>query len=237
MKEALKKLNETRFTAENAFPSDPRVRAGWEMMRRQAQADLPTIQAAFDTAFKKVGFPVFLMGPATEDFIRLAEEEAEIVVVRGVLGELRDAVRANVNRSGEFSVSAFTALIRELRQLGAKLGMTSLPSPEFIGEEYVGQDDAKLDAVINRYLQKTVGPDFLAAIIEQEACRKAEALTGDQPVVPVVILGMSPEVATSLGSKVFGKPSLQVVTPETVDADFVTDQFKTIRSTLKTKKK
>lgn len=229
MKEVLKKLNETRAAALNEAIPDLRARAGHEMRRRQAQAELPTVKAEFDKAFRKVGFPVYLSGAGTAAFIKQAGEEAEVVVVDNLLTDLRFAVKSTIGPSREFAVGAYTALIRELRQVGASLGLDSAPQPEFQGVEYVA-DGPAVDAIIDRYLDG-VGVDFLSAIIEMEAAKKAEALTGDQPVVPVIIVGVNPGTATNLGSKVFDRQPLTVqVTVDEVTPEFVTDAFQAIKS-------
>jgi hypothetical protein len=231
MKEALKKLKETKAAAENEFIPNPKTRTGHEMARRQARESLPTVKAEFNAAFRKVGFPVFVEGRGTTAFIKMASQEAEIVVVDKILSDLRKAVKASIGPSREFAVSAYTALIRELRQVGATLGLTTVASPDFRGVVYVA-NDAATDAEIDNYLLTSVGPEFLASIIESEAANLAETLTGDQPVVPVIITGMNTKTVSSLGSKVFNRPSLHidVPKPEHATLEFVTEQFQQINA-------
>lgn len=234
MKQALEKVQQTRKLAETEVAGDFRTRPGREMLRNQAKHELPAARLEFHNVFRKVGFPIFVNGPGASLFTDLALEQAEGLTVdfRKATKEIRDAVKGSIGNHREFTLSAFTAMLREVRQLAVTMGLDSIPNPTFEGNEIAKTED-DVDAVVDRYLLKYFGAEFLATALNQAAFRLAEDLTGDNPVVPVVILGVPVEMVDKLGPRVMQGKFTSVTAQADVDEKAITKTFKEIKTILK----
>jgi hypothetical protein len=234
MKQALEKVQATKRVAETEVAGDFRTRPGREMMRQQAKQSLPAVRAEFQKEFKKVGFPIFVSGPGAEKFTDLALEQAEGLVVdfRSATQELRDATKQTVGPHKEFTLSSFTVMLREIRQLAANMGLASIPMPTFEGTE-VANTGADVDKIVDRYLMKYFGPEFLGGVVSLEAYRQAESLSGDSPVVPVVILGVPADQVDRIGAQVLQGKFTVVNATNDVDEKTVTKTFKEVKALLK----
>ena len=237
LKQALEDLRETRLVADTETYGPARTQSCREMLRRDAQRRLPECRKTFFEEFRKVGFPVFVQGPGTEKFVELAAEQTEVLTTdyRTATHEMKSMVRGSISRSREFTPHHFTVMVRGCRQLAVDIGLDSIPQPEFNQIEVV-PTDADVDAVVDRYLLKYLGSDFLAAVIERQVLTVAEGLSTDSPVVPVLILGVPESIIEAVGPRILCRKFLSVEVPADVNADFVTDSFKKIRNTLKKKK-
>lgn len=238
MTEALEKYRETRNLADTEVFGDPRTRPGHEMRRRQAQQELPMLTKEVAAQFKKVGFPVFVSGSNVDDFVRVATEINECVNVSfsRAIAPIVDAVEAALGqRNREFSPSAFSSMVREIRQVGAALGLTSIPALNYDGSVYLtGREET--GQLVNSYIVKYLGVEFLAGMIEQAALEEAKNLKGDTPVIPVVVSGLSEDLYDSVGKGMFQGKFVTAEASADVSQEAVTKVFKTIRNTRKTKK-
>ena len=238
-KEALDKYRQTRNLADTEVRGiDPRTYPGHEMQRRQAQYELPNTTQNVFSEFKKTGFPVFVDGTNVSKFVSEASKLTEVVHVdfSKVMEPVMGPVRASMGRNVEFSPSAFSIMVREVRQMGAALGLTSIPSLQYEGPEYVGEPGA-LDATVERYLTNNLGPEFLGGLVEKAALDSLleSNVVGDNPVVPVLVSKVPPALQEKLGPKLF---SGKFVTAEASDVspEAVTEVFKNIRNLRKQKK-
>ena len=235
MKTALAKYNTVAQAANAVIAGDPRTRPGRESMKRQAQTELPVAEKALGAAFRKVGFPVFLNGTETKTFADIAADLAECVTVdfAQATAEVQNAVNASMGvRHREFSPAIFSVMVREIRQVAASLGLTSIPDIAYDGVEYVATP-AALAGHVNKYILKYLGADFLAAIIEKQALEHVKKLTGDAPVIPVLISNFDVDLQDAVGAKLFQGKFLAVDTTEALTEKTVTDVFKHIRTIRK----
>jgi hypothetical protein len=238
LKQALEDLKSTRTTADTETYGPPRTQSCREMLRREAQRRLPEVRKAYMTEFRKIGFPVFLQGPGIKAFTELAKEETEILATdyQAATSETKTMVRGSISpKTREFTPHHFTVMVRGCRQLAVDLGMDSIPQPDFDQIEVV-QTDADVDAVVDRYLLKYFGGDFLAAVIEKQVLTVAEELVTDAAVVPVLISGVPESIIEAVGPRILCRKYLSVEVPQEVTSDFVTGVFKKVRSAMKSKK-
>lgn len=235
IKKLLAEIKATRKIANEEVAGDPRTRPGREMLRKEAQRRLETQLSDFSAAFKKAGFVMFVSGPGKEKFAKLAAEEAETVTVdyRRATAEIRDMVKASIGNNREFGTAQYLVLLREVRALGAALGFSSIPNVNFEDVVAVPRDE-DVDVVIDRYLNKQLGSEFITAAIEQQALKQALDLSGESSVIPVVVLGVPEETAELISPRVFSGRSIAVNAAEDVATNAVLAAFKTIKKTVKT---
>lgn len=238
-KDALQKYRETRNLADTEVHGiDPRTYPGHEMQRRQAQYELPNTTKNVFNEFKKIGFPVFVDGANLTEFVDSASKLTEVVYVNfsKIVEPVMEPVRASMGRNVEFSPSAFAIMVREVRQLGATLDLTSLPAIQYEGPEYVG-DGKALAATVEKYLTKNLGPEFLGALVEKAALTALlnSNLSGENSVVPVLVSNTPTNLQEQIGPKMF---SGKFVTAEASNSsqEAVTEVFKAIRNIRKQKK-
>lgn len=235
---ALEKYRETRNLADTEVFGDPRTRPGHEMRRRQAQQELPMLTKEVQTEFKKVGFPVFVEGSKIDAFVAVATEINECVNVSfsAAVAPVVDAVEAALGqRNREFSPSAFASMFREIRQLGASMGLTSIPALNYDGPVYLAARSDVSQLVVS-YINKYLGAGFLAGMIEQAALEEAKSLKAESPVIPVIISGVPTDLYDTVGRDMFQGKFVTAEASAEVSQEAVTKVFKTIRNTRKTKK-
>jgi hypothetical protein len=227
----------TRKMAEDEVAGDPRTRPGREMNRRQAQQDLPKVRAELAAALAKVAFPLFLSGAGAARFIGLAGKETDILSVsfEQATGDVRAVARGSISRSREFTPHVLANMTREIRQVGAGLGLDSVPALEYDGAEYLA-DGAAVDAMVDRYLVKYTGTEFVAALIARAALdqlteRAASGVKFNGPVIPVIVTGLS--VPDTVGPKLFSGKFLSAAVGDEVDQKTVLKFFKDIKAALK----
>lgn len=235
MKDLLKKYKDTKKIAETEVAGDLKTRPGREGMRRQAKVDLVGIEKEVATAFKKAGFPVFVEGPNFDGFVTIAKQMAETIPVDfgRALEPLRKAVEATLSgKNREFSPSSFAAMVREFRDLGAGLGMTSIPAASYEGPEYLS-DEAATARLVDRYLSKYMGSDMVAAIIERQALNGLLDIQDAGPVVPVLIRGIRSDLQESVSRHLFQGKFVTAEASSDIDEDAVTKTFKAVRAARK----
>lgn len=123
-------------------------------------------------------------------------------------------------------------MVREFRQLGADLGLTSIPTPEYDGA-VVCRDEKELNDLVDTYIFKYLGTEFVVKALETQATRGAENLTCANPVIPVVITDFPTDKVAVTGPSLFAGKYLEVNAPATTDQDFVIGVFKSIKKAVK----
>jgi len=234
-KEALTKLRDARTLAETPVSGDFRTRPGREAARKAAAFAIPNLVREFSRLFKQIGFPVFVTGPGTDEFIKLAKEQAEIATVdyRQATGSIREATKLSIGNNREFGPHSLGVLLREVRHTAADLGMTSIPVPEFDGVKVVPAA-SDVDTVVDSYLNKYFLNEVLGPLLERAAVRSAETLTGDNAkAIPVIITGVPEDMIEPLASRIFGGKHVTVEAPKTTDTNTVLKAFKEIKHLLK----
>lgn len=235
MKKALEELKSMRLAANETIGGDPRTRPGREMARRQAREKLPDAEASFRKEFSKVGFSVFLNGTrdGVKSFADIAAKEAEVVFLdfRDATRELRTAVQNSLGKNREFSPGCFTVMLREIRQVAADMGLTSIPDIKYEGSAYL-PDQESVDALVDQYLMNYLGAEFIALVVERGVSRQAETLTGESSVVPVLLTGITQNLHSKVGGLLNGGRSLETDVPEDVSEEDVLATFKAIKYNL-----
>lgn len=211
LKQVLNELKTTKKTAEAAVAGDLRTRPGRQMAQRQAQAALPGLQAKFRSEFKKLGYPVFLTGKTAQDLATGLKEAADVVTVdlKTSTGDVRNATKQAISPlNREFTPYAFSVLLRELKALGYRLGLKEVPNLSFTDSVYLKTDE-KVEAVLDQFLYRDTGPDFVATVLEYDAGTEALNLSGEEKLVPVVILGVPQDLVQKVAAKMFNGKFLE----------------------------
>lgn len=234
-KDTLEQLRAARTMADTPVAGDFRTRPGREAARKAAAATIPNLEREFARQFKQIGFPVFVTGPGTEKFIKLAQEQAEIATVdyRKSTGAIREATRLSIGRNREFGAHNFAVLLREVRQLAADIGLTSIAAPVF-EETRVVNTDEDVEKTVDYYLNKYFATEVLGLAVERAAVRSAETLSGDNAkAVPVIITGVPADMVDTVASRIFNGRHVAVEASESTDSNTVLKAFKEIKHLLK----
>ena len=227
MKNTLKKLRDTKEIAEAEVHGDYRTKAGREGDRRQAQQALPELRKKFRDAFSKVAHVTFLYGPGKDNLIAKADTMTEVVAVdySTVIKEISVAVEANLTKHREFTPGTFAVLLREVRAVASKVGLKKEPDLSYDGV-VVAKPNGGVDALVGRYLEKYVGTDFIASMLEAPALLQGENLSGDAKIVPVFVTSLPKDMVEGVGNKMFGgKYSTLAVDDGEVTEEEVVEMF------------
>lgn len=238
--ETLKAYNDTKALAELNLDDVPsNVRPGRESQKRNAIADLREVKISYGTALMKAAFAVILQGPGTADFVKLAEEEAEVLVVdaAGMYQRIADRLGPTMSDTRTFGVSQFGGLIQELRNIASELGVNSMPSPQWSEPVNVGDAQGLLNHV-RTVVDSSAGPELLALYVKRQLTDAGIEEGSDKNTVPVLITGLNEASAANLLTKAFAEGrSLLVPTTADVNKEFVLDTFNKIKKQLKSLKK
>lgn len=239
LEESLKLYTETLALANLNLDDVPnRVRPGKESQKRQASADLENVRNRYAADLRKALFGLVVTGPGTEDFVRTAEEEAEVVVVDGseIYKRIASRVAPAMSSSREFGVSHYGAVIQELRAIGNELNVTSMPAPTWSEPANVGDEQGLLRHV-RGMVDSGVGLDLPALYISRQIIDAAIKAGSNRPTVVVVVTGLG-DVAEAMAPKLFHEGrSIQVTTTSEVNKEFVLDTFNKVKKQLKANKK
>jgi hypothetical protein len=235
MKELLAQYNAAKKIASEEIGGDYRTRPGREMLRNQARSQLPELEKKLNTAFQKVGFPVFLDGPGVESFFKLASDVTDTVLVdfNQATHEIQSGVDAAMgHRFREFSPASFAVMLREIRQAASTLGLTSIPNINYDGVECLATKKEVAECV-NRYIIKYLGAGFLAEILTKEALQQLLVKGCSNPVVPVLLTNVPVAVRDDVTPKLFQGKVLEVEAKTDVTEKDVVAAFKKIQTIRK----
>jgi hypothetical protein len=226
--------------SEIAVAGDPRTRPGREMVRNKALQELPALKESVVNSLTKVGTAFFLQGSevSLSEFITKAGDLAPSVVVDlgKVLASAYQMTTLALGNSTSFGPSAFTVMLRELRQAASRVGMKSMPDISFDGLESIQPD--QVEGLVNRYVAKYLGTEFLVAAVHYLA---SEYLTSTQetypdPVVPVFVLGATDRYRELLSGLYEGKMVVLNV-PAAFDEAFVVTALQEAKELKESKKR
>jgi hypothetical protein len=241
MKNAMKRFQELNEAANNTVAGDMRTRPGREMLRSQARAALPEAEAALVAAFKKVGFPVFVTGPAAsvKTFVGEAGELSDVVVVdyktttRPIAFSVMSAMGP---RRREFTPSVFAVMIQGIRETAQRIGLSSIPDLPFLGNTYFA-NDKDVHEMVENYVASVLGADFIAGLLEFDALAQVKALGADGPVIPVLVLGVPLQAQAAVGRALFQGKFVATALGDTVTQDDAVKAFTEIKNAKKNTKK
>ena len=215
LKQALNDFRETLKTSRiNPIDGDARTYPARDMMRRQAAVQLPSKRNALAESLKPVSFLVFIDGPGKDKAISLAAEQAEVVSVdiSAVLDGVVESVEATIPKSREFTLNSFFILV-------------------------VVKTKSEVATLVEDYVKKFIGSDFLVASITQKVIQAAtEELTGDSSVVPVFVAGISKDFSDAVGPKLLGGKYMYFEASEDVEQKEIIKLFNQIKKIVKNQK-
>ena len=236
---SLKEYNDTLALSNLNLDDVPRnVRAGRESQKRDAAANLELVRDRYAAALRKATFGIAVVGPGTEEFVKIAKEEAEVLVVDGteLYRRITDRVAPSMGTNRDFGVSQYSAVITELRAIAQELNLFSMPSPKWTEPVAVGDDEGLLK-YITAMVDSGVGLDLAALYISQQILTAGLAAGADKTTVPVLVTGLG-DKATQMLPKLFheGRNALVQTTSE-VTKEFVLDTFNKVKKQIKSSKK
>lgn len=238
--ETLKAYNDTKALADLNLENVPlNVRPGRESQKRNAIANLRETKFRYGTALMKAAFAVNIQGPGTDEFVKLAREEAEVLVADAadMYRRIADRLNPTMSDSRIFGVSQFSGLIQELRNIASELGVSSMPSPQWSEPVNVGDAQGLLNHV-RTVVDSSAGPELLALYVKSQLTDAGIEEGSDKNTVPVLITGLTEAMAVDLLTKAFPEGrTLLVTTTKDVNKEFVLDTFNKIKKQLKTNKK
>lgn len=237
---ALKEYTDNLALAELNLDDVPRsVRPGREAQKRTAQDALPDLRANYGKALTKAAFGLLVSGPGSEEFGKIAAQEADAIVVdgAGLYRRLTDRVVQAMGSDRQFGVSHYSAVIQELRAVAMELNIHSMPSPIWSEPVNVGDDRGLLNHV-RGMVDSSVGLDLQALYLNRQITEAGIKGGFDKNTVPVIVTDTPPETADALGRKLFAEGrKLEVKTDSPVTKEFVLDTFEQVKKQLKTNKK
>lgn len=211
---ALKLFLETKELSELNLDTVPSsVRPGRESQKREAASALETIKKDYGVALQKAAFGLAVQGPGAAEFVKLCQEETDLLTVdAGVLYKrIADRVGPTMGDGRRFGVSQFSLVIQELRAIGQELNIDSMPSPSWSEPVDVSGEEGLLNHVRNM-VDSSVGVDLLALYVKSQMTDAglAERLVSDRKTVLVLITGLNEATAAALLTKAFveGRSSL-----------------------------
>lgn len=213
------------------------VRGGREAQKRQAQASLPALKQEYQDGLVKAAFGIALKGPGVEDFLRIAKEEADVLVIDGaaMYRRIADRIEPSLGTDRVFGVSQFSALIQELRNIGSELNIDAMAAPRWEQPATVNGDQGLLSHV-RAVVESALDTTLLAAYVRSQIAEAGIAAEADKTTVPVLITGVPESSAVPLLKNVFQEGrSLLVSTPTDTNKEFVLETFTKVKKQLKKK--
>lgn len=237
---ALKEYQDTLTMSSINLDDVPlRTRPGKESQKREAQNRLEEVQASYGTQLRKALFGIAITGSETQEFVKIALEESESLVVNGaeIYERIAERVSASLGDKKEFGVGQYGIVIQELRAIGGELNVTSMPSPKWTEPVFVGNKEGLLKH-IRFMVDSSVGLDLPALYIGQQILSAAIKNGSNRNTVPVLITGLELASMSGLLVKMFQEGrSLAVDTSMEADKkiskEFVLDTFDKIKKQLK----
>lgn len=240
LEESLKAYNDNLALANLNLDDVPRnVRPGRESQKMTAVAAIDGLRKSYGDQLRKASFGIAVTGPGTEEFVKIAQEEADVIVVDalGMYRRIADRVAQALGATRDFGVSHYSAVIAELRQIAAELDVFSMPSPKWTEAVSIGDEQGLLNH-IRSMVDSSVGLDLGALYISRQITEKGLAAGSSKATVPVLLTGLDTASAEALLPKVFheGRSTL-VTTTSDVNKEFVLDAFNKVKKQIKTSKK
>jgi len=239
LENALNRYLETKGHAELNLDEVPfRVRPGRESQKRQAQADLEGIKKVYENELAKHTFGVMVFGSNPSDFVKIATEEAEVLVVDGneIFNRITAKVTTSMGTAQEFGVTQFGMVIRELRDIASELNIVSMPSPKWSEPASVASHEGLLKHITDM-VNSSGGVELLAYYVGRQITDAGLKAKANKNVVPVIVTGLDAQTANALGLNLFAEGrQVFVNTPQEVTKDYVLNTFNLIKKQLKQNK-
>lgn len=216
-----------------------KVRAGKEGQKRQAQANLETMEKAYGEQLRKVTFGLAVMGPGADKFIKEFVAEADTsLVVNGaeIYQRIADRVAPAMGNTKEFGVSHYGIVITELRTIANELNILSMPSPKWSEPVSVATTDGLLNHV-RSMVDSSAGVELTSLYLRRQISNAGLKAGSDAPTVPVLVTGLDPQTAEELLVRTFPEGRFALVnTKETTTKEDVLEAIKNIKQQIKKNK-
>lgn len=211
LKEILVEYKETKALADSSPDEGPyATRTGRAIAIADAQARLTRLRAEYQATARV--FPFFVFGPPAKQHGLAKLMEPELIGINGaeIYERLARRIRPTVGPSRTFGADQLGSLILELRDIGADLGIQSMPSPKLTYLVAVEGDteeaiEASLVGTCRRLVQEVLDQELLTQYLAKQVREAGLAQDRDDDVLPVLILGLDDaEVLVLEALPVFG---------------------------------
>lgn len=223
----VKEIAETEETANlETDRLDYRVRAAFEMAKREAKDKLEGLKKKYTDAIQQGTLGFFVSGPGAEAFAKIGEEEASTLTIRAdaLYRRLAEPVEPSLGHTREFGVNQMARFLRGLGDVSRELEVTSLVAPKLMESGHLATYEDVV-AHIRTMVRFTVGDDLNRIFLSREIAKAALAARYSSPVLPVVFIGLADvEEAQSLEGAV-SRFGARVTAPEDVTKEFVIETF------------
>jgi len=205
-----------------------------------AAANIKVLRQEYATKLSTRVVTIFLSGPISlqETFAKLAEEEGETLTVdsQAIYKKMATDVEPTIGAQRQFGGTQANHLIRSLEEVARAAGAEFLAVPRLQEVMTVNDFDEHV-RVIRDMIRTQVGDDLNRRAIEARIIDLALEKRYSEKVIPVVVLGSSPEEAI-LQEKIFTGNGIKVALgpDQIVDKEFVLSTFTQIRKYLKSTK-
>jgi hypothetical protein len=243
LEETLSKLQELSTLANMNLEEVPgRIRPAKEMLKRQAQAELPTVRSHYRSVFSQSAFCIAVLGSNGKEFAETAATEGAGVAidVDAIYKRLTAIVEPALGKVRQITASVIlNTITQELRQIGAELGLASVPMPLYNNDMYCPTEADTLVA-IRKLIEDSVGSALQRVYIESEAVEKGINEGVAASTVPVALYGTDAENVKAIAAQSFSGRYVVVDTEgKAVDNNLVVKTFNEIKEIVnptKTKK-
>lgn len=240
LESAMAAFTETKKAADTNLDEIPyRMRAGWESKKRDAQAVLEDRKTAYQNALGKAIFGVMVLGKSSDAFTKIAAEEAEVLVVDGaeIYKRIVNRVLPAIGNSREFGVSHFGIVIQELRQIAGELNIVEMDAPKWLEPTSMPNEEA-LARHVRGMVDSSAGAGLLKFYISNQIAEAGIKAQVTKNTVPVLITGLTPEMASAVSKGLFDPNRIITTTASTEPTkESVLEVFNQIKRQLKLNKK
>lgn len=210
---------------------DPRTRPGMEGAKNRAKARLEVLREQHLDYVSEAALVMYLSGSREDSlaFTSLAAKDGGVIFVDAgsLYRRLAEPIDPALGPQRMFGVGAFSLLLQGIdevaREIGLDLPLEKLDLPNLKAPSLVKTKDA-LAALIRSLIVGSSGQRFMQAYIESTIGRDAFENRYDQPVVPVIVSGLSDQDIEVVSKIVFGVPvTIKVAAPvseETINTAF-----------------
>ncbi len=212
---------------------------GMTMRVREATEALESLRGSYSEYVTANSFLLFVTGPkdAIEEYVRVAEEEGGTITVSaaGLYRDIAKAVSPSIGDRRQFGVTQLSLLLQELGEIGMRLKIRSIPTPNLEDVANVPTDDDVANQ-IRDIVRKSSGDLVNTAYLKDSIVQAALEIRYTQVVVPVVITDATAEELKTL-PELLDTPHLLITleNKESVTTEKIIETFKTITKLLKTK--
>ena len=231
----MKEYQETkRIDTEDISMVSFKVRPGREAAKRTAEQRLESLASRYTELLRKAAFGIFVTGPGSIEFAKIANGEGESLTVdaEALYQRFAAAIEPTIGFTHQFGTQQLLVLLQQLREIGTELNLRDVDVPRGIESQIVPTTRA-LVTFLKKFVENT-NPTLNVLYMEKQAFDSAVFNESTGVVVPVVVLNAQPEEVERLGRQFLSGRFVRVDT--TIDQpskELVIATFTTIQKTLK----